>query len=210
VLGLALSVMVGPVFFVLLETAAIRGFRAALVLDLGVIVADILFIAIAYFSSYQLLTELRNAPGLYVFGGSILVCYGLILLFKSDSRVNEGRLKTSQNDYLGLFAKGFLLNFINVGVLVFWLGIVLVVGPSLNAMTNEIVYYFSSVIATYLLVDVLKILLAKQLRNRLTPGRILWIKRVMGVLLILSGIVLIYRGFGPNGFMPEGELYKLK
>ena len=54
-LGLLLSFMIGPVFFVLLETGATKGFRAGLVFDLGVIFADIIFLVIAYFSSYQLL-----------------------------------------------------------------------------------------------------------------------------------------------------------
>lgn len=42
-LGFLLSFMIGPVFFVLLETSAVRGFRAALVFDLGVIFADVVF-----------------------------------------------------------------------------------------------------------------------------------------------------------------------
>jgi threonine/homoserine/homoserine lactone efflux protein len=46
-LGIFLSFMVGPVFFVLLETSAVKGFRAAFVFDLGVVTADIFFITIA-------------------------------------------------------------------------------------------------------------------------------------------------------------------
>ena len=43
-LGIFLSFLIGPVFFVLLETSAVKGFRAALVFDLGVVFADIVFI----------------------------------------------------------------------------------------------------------------------------------------------------------------------
>ncbi|MGO1751489.1 MAG: LysE family transporter, partial [Psychroflexus sp.] len=50
-LGFFLAFLVGPVFFVLLETAALRGFRAALTFDLGVILADFVFLCIAYFST---------------------------------------------------------------------------------------------------------------------------------------------------------------
>ncbi len=67
-LGFFLSFMVGPVFFVLLETSALRGFRAAVCFDLGVIIADIIFLTVSYFSSFQLLENLSNQPGLYVFG----------------------------------------------------------------------------------------------------------------------------------------------
>src|SRR5690606_802709 len=92
-LGFFLSFMIGPVFFVLLETSAIKGFRAALAFDLGVILADILFITLAYFSSFQLLENLSNQPGLYVFGGVILLVYGLTTFFKRDAnRANKGVL----------------------------------------------------------------------------------------------------------------------
>ena len=57
-LGIFLSFLIGPVFFVLLETSAVKGFRAALVFDLGVVFADIVFILIAYFSSYKLIESL--------------------------------------------------------------------------------------------------------------------------------------------------------
>jgi threonine/homoserine/homoserine lactone efflux protein len=57
-MGFLLSFVIGPVFFVLLETSATKGFRAGLLFDLGVIFADVLFLAIAYFSSFQLL-EIR-------------------------------------------------------------------------------------------------------------------------------------------------------
>ena len=43
-LGIFLSFLVGPVFFVLLETSAVKGFRAAFVFDLGVVLAGILVV----------------------------------------------------------------------------------------------------------------------------------------------------------------------
>ena len=49
-LGILLSFMVGPVFFVLLETSATKGFRAAVSFNIGVILADIVFLLIAYFN----------------------------------------------------------------------------------------------------------------------------------------------------------------
>ena len=64
-LGFLLSFMIGPVFFVLLETSATKGFRAGVSLDIGVILADIVFLLIAYFSSFQLLENLSNEPGLF-------------------------------------------------------------------------------------------------------------------------------------------------
>lgn len=196
-LGFILSFMIGPVFFVLLETSAVKGFRAAIVFNIGVVIADILFILVAYFSSFQLLENLSNQPGLFVFGGVILLVYGITMVIKKETKENKANLKANRN-YLGLFVKGFLLNFINIGVLVFWLGIIIVVGPSLNNDPNRILIFFSTMLATYFTIDIFKILLAKQLKRKLTPKRILLMKKGLGVILIICGLVLITKGFLPK------------
>ena len=88
-LGILLSFMVGPVFFVLLETSAVKGFRAAFVFDLGVVTADIVFITIAYFSSYRLIQSIKNDPAIYLFGGILMLTYGIISFLKTNKAKKE-------------------------------------------------------------------------------------------------------------------------
>ena len=194
-LGILLSFMIGPVFFVLLETGATKGFRAAMSVDVGVIIADILFILIAYFSSFQLLENLSNQPGLYVFGGVILIVYGVFILYKKEPK--KTKPKKMKGTYLGLMVKGFLLNFINIGVLVYWLIVLFVVGPILNNEPKRLFTFFLTVILTYLVLDIVKILAAKQLKKKLTNSRILLFKKVLGVVLIFCGITMVVKGFVP-------------
>lgn len=202
-LGLFLAFLLGPVFFVLLETAAIKGFRAAFAFDLGVIVADIVFVCIAYFSTSKLLTSIKDDPALFVFGGAILTTYGLMSFIQTkkvlqqEDETPEIR-KLSKSDYIGLAAKGFLINFINIGVLGFWLGVVIVFGPRLEMQPDRIVTFFGTVLGTYLFIDVIKILLAKKLNRKLTPGRIYAMKKGISILLIVFGGVLISRGIFPE------------
>ncbi len=195
-LGLLLSFMIGPVFFVLLETGATKGFRAAVCVDVGVILADILFILVAYFSSFQLLENLSNQPGLYVFGGMILLVYGIVVFAQKQAK--NQKQKKLKGTYFGLIVKGFLLNFINIGVLVFWLGVLIVVGPSLNNDPKRILTFFTALIVTYFVVDMIKIVLAKQLKRKLTQSRIRWVKKGLGIVLMLCGMVLITKGFLPK------------
>ncbi|MCK0158101.1 LysE family transporter [Cellulophaga sp. F20128] len=197
-LGFFLSFMIGPVFFVLLETSAVKGFRAALTFNLGVFFADILFLILAYFSSYQLLENLSNLPGLYVFGGVILLVYGIIIFIKKPKKEKLKDIRVTKGAYLSLFVKGFLLNFINIGVLVFWLGIILVVGPSLDNDADRILIFFATMLSTYFITDIFKILLAKQLKRHLTLRRIYLVKKGLGIILIICGIVLITKGFLPK------------
>ena len=121
-LGFFLSFMIGPVFFVLLETSVVKGFRAALVFDLGVVLADIVFILIAFFSSYRLIQSIKDDPALFIFGGLVMLTYGIISFVKNkkESKKSLDEIdpkELAKTNYLSLFIKGFFLNFINIGVL---------------------------------------------------------------------------------------------
>lgn len=202
VLGFFLAFLIGPVFFVLLETAAIKGFRAALAVDFGVILADIVFILIAYFSTNKMLEKIKDDPGLFIFGGMLLAVYGIISFVQEKKNYNKLRDTSveiiNKHNYLKLFAKGFLLNFINIGVLGFWVGIIIVIGPQLDMDTNRIITFFIMVLVTYLVVDIFKMLLAKRLKKKLTPKRVYFIKRLISIVLIISGVFLIIKGLIPD------------
>lgn len=201
-LGILLCLMIGPVFFVLLETAAIKGIRASLVFDAGVVTADIVFIAIAYFSSYRLINNIKDEPALYIFGGLIMITYGIISFLKQKKATKKIELNEEieliKKNYGSLFIKGFILNFINVGVLGFWLLIFITFGPQLELKTSRLITFFTSVIITYLLIDLVKMLLAKRLKSKMTPINILKIKKITSILLIIFGVTIMLQGWFPS------------
>ena len=201
-LGFLLAFLIGPVFFVLLETAALKGFRAALLFDVGVVSADIVFILIAYFSTNKLLENLKDDPGLFIFGGMLLSTYGIISYIKAkNTTIKEGPHPTvimSRRNYLGLIVKGFLLNFINIGVLGFWLGMIIFVGPTMDMNPNRILLFFIGILSTYLIVDIFKILLAKKLRSKLTASRIVNIKKGISIIMLGFGLIFISKGLFPS------------
>lgn len=201
-LGFFLAFLIGPVFFVLLETAAIKGFRAALAFDLGVIFGDIVFILIAYFSTNQILDKIKDDPALFIFGGVLLTTYGVISFIQERNNYNKLRDTSveiiNKHNYIMLFFKGFLLNFINIGVLGLWVGIIIVVGPQLDMNTQRIFSFFGMVLASYLITDICKILLAKRLKKKLTPKRIYIIKKSISVIMVVFGAFLILKGILPD------------
>ena len=97
-----------------------------------------------------------------------------------------------------MVVKGFLLNFINVGVLLFWFLILITIGPKLELESSRMLIFFSTVIITYLLVDTGKIILAKQLKHKMTPKNILKIKKAISILLILFGLTIMWQGWFPS------------
>jgi len=202
-LGFFLSFMIGPVFFVLLETSVVKGFKAAIIFDLGVVLADIIFILIAYFSSYRLIESIKDDPALFIFGGLVMLTYGIISFVKNRNESKKGideedPTEIEKKNYFTLFIKGFFLNFINIGVLGFWLAILITVGPQLELKASRMITFFSTLVLTYFVTDIFKILLAKQLRNKLNPHNILLIKKIISIILIISGVFLLSQGLFPK------------
>lgn len=200
--GFFLSFMIGPVFFMLIQTSILKGARAAIMFNVGVILGDVAFIIIAYLGSRHLLERIKDDPRLFFIGGLILVVYGLITYFdKSNKKEAEDTPLIEipvSNNYLKLLFKGFFLNFINIGVLGFWLGLIVVIGPVLDMNPNHIFWYFTTIIISYFITDLGKIVLAKKLKKKLTANVIYKIKKTMGVLLIIFGFGLILKGFIPK------------
>ena len=207
--GIILAFTIGPVFFVLLETGATKGFKSAVIFDLGVIFADVVFIALAFFSTNKLVDKIKDDPNFLMFGGVLLVVYGIISFIKTSrsfrSIVKEySRIELPKKDYSRLFIKGFLLNFINIGVLLGWLGFI-VVGTSLTTSENGVIIFISTMLLTYFLTDLVKIALAKRLKNKLTPRRVFKTKKIVALVILGFGVLLLSQGLFPELYEKSKE-----
>ena len=199
--GIILSFTIGPVFFVLLETSATKGFKSALVFDAGVIIADILFIVVAFYSTENLIDKVKGDSNFLVLGGVLLTIYGVISFIKASksfkSIVREYQEVHIQREYGKLFIKGFLLNFINIGVLIGWLGFI-VLANSLTTTENGVMLFIAGMLGSYFVADLVKMALAKSLKSKLTPKRIFKTKKIIALVILGFGILLLVQGFFPK------------
>jgi len=206
--GIVLAFTIGPVFFVLLETSATKGFTSALIFDLGVILADVVFIALAFFSASKLVEKIKDDPSFLVLGGVLLVVYGIISFIKTSKSfrtiVREYHKVDIKKGYGKLFIKGFLLNFINIGVLLGWLGFI-VIGTSLTTSKNGTFIFISTMLITYFVVDIIKIIAAKSLKSKLTPKRIYKTKKIVALVILGFGILLLSQGLFPELYQKGKE-----
>jgi threonine/homoserine/homoserine lactone efflux protein len=196
--GLILSFMVGPIFFALIQTSVEEGFRAGLMVALGIWVSDFSFVLAVYYGvSY--LADIVKAPSfsliLGLAGSVLLACFGLVTLLTTPKGLLTGVLPDYKrsSSYLSLFSKGFLINTINPFTVFFWTSLMgtVVVKDGFNG--EEAFWFFGGVLGTIVITDLLKVVLAKKIRYSLRPVHLLWLRRISGGALIVFGVVLFIR-----------------
>ena len=193
--GFFTAFIMGPVFWVLLETSITKGFKAAVAFDLGVMFADVCFIGICYLGSFQLLEDEQNKQGLFVLGGTILLLYGLFSWINRAKKNKENLdIQESKENYFGLAAKGFAINILNVGVFIFWGGVTIVSSPASGKSFTSFVLFFSIVLLSYFITDLLKISVANRFKSLLTGKGIVIVNSIVSLILVISGVVLILKG----------------
>jgi threonine/homoserine/homoserine lactone efflux protein len=174
--------------------------KAAVFVNIGVVLSDVVFFVIAFFSTNSLLNSIKeNTDSWYFLGGVLLVAYAGVSLIKIIQEKNnpenkEGAEIESSPNFFKMIVKGFLLNIINVVVLFYWVGIILYFGPQLEMDESRIYFFFLVIIATYFTIDLGKIYLAQQLKKKLTDLVIKTIKIVVNSFIVICGLFLIFKG----------------
>lgn len=199
--SLLLVVSTGPVFFVIIETSISKGARHAFCVDIGAVIADIVFILIALFGANTIHQNLESNPRWFLLGGLVLIGFGLISYIRTRTNKKQVAYTTEQlnkGSYLFYIGKGFLLNIINMGTLLFWLGLVVLFGTKYQMDYGKIVPFFSYILVIYLAFDLIKIYLAKQLKTKLTPQVIYKLKQLVHLILLLFGLFFVFQGTFPD------------
>ena len=199
-LGIILAFTIGPVFFTILEISVSKGFRAAVFFNIGVVFSEIVFFAIAYASTSSLLESIQENPSWKILGGVLLSFYaGITLLGIYQNKTEEGLYSfdtgSESPNLIKNMVRGFLLNIINFAVLVFWILIVANYGPGFQDTEYKMFLFFLTIVGTYFSIDLGKIYLAQQLKSSLTRAVITKIKIVVNSVILIIGIVLIFKGF---------------
>lgn len=193
-LGGTLSLMVGPVFFMLIDTSLKAGMRSASLVASGVVLCDAFFVAVTYFSSASV-QFLRDNEVMIGSGGAILLMiFGLLHIFrKPHLKIQDSPPVSVAVSPLLLVFKGFSMNFLNPFVLVFWLGV-----AGLNIATGrfggeQIMIFYVAVLFTVFASDLLKAWLAARMKTFLKPAFLHRIHVISGIGLFAFGLRLIYR-----------------
>jgi len=193
-LGLLMAIMIGPVFFMLINISIKNGFRSAFYFALGVVLSDGFYISIIEFSKSLVGLIDSHRHWVAMVGGVLLIGFGIssIVAKVTDPKDIVVKSDVSRKDLFLEVIKGFVMNALNPFVLFFWIGVstTLVVNKSENSLDSFV--FFSGTLVIIFLTDLLKGALAINLKKIMTVRFISLLNKISGIGLFLFGCRLIY------------------
>lgn len=208
IIGLTLALIMGfgPSFFTLIQTSINRGFKSAMLLDIGIILNDIMIVALMMMTNVQF--NIKNEKGLMYAGisaGIILIIFGIYTYTLSPKRVisisennnnSIDKMNEKFNDdpkWYVYVTKGFLINVFNPFVWIFWITCVATASSSYGGNKDSLMTFFLGIFLTALFFDILKALGAYSLKKFFTEKMLKILNKITGIALILSAIYIIVR-----------------
>jgi threonine/homoserine/homoserine lactone efflux protein len=194
ILGIILSVLIGPVFFLLIQTSIKKGFRAAMFLEAGIFLSDAFCIWLSYMGLANIVENPEYEKAIAVIGGGILIGFGVVTFMSHKPMKNVGaeeqKIKPGR-----LALKGFLFNISNPSVILFWIGAVGVAISRFKTQSTGLFSYFFGTLVTVLGIDILKAYLANKIKSFLTPKMFDMVNKIAGTAIIVFGVYLILSKF---------------
>jgi len=204
IFGFLLSFLLGPAFFVLIETSIKKGFKSAVFLDLGILLSDAIYLLASLFVAEKINSWLNENSYIKYIAGSIFILLGLISIYRNYSNLktennqsnNLSGIETNTDSIVypfQLIIKGLGLNAINPGVLVFWIAACTYATNELNFEGIQLMYYFGTTLITMFSIDLLKIYFSSKLKTTLTNKTISILGISIGCLLIFFGFAVYFK-----------------
>jgi threonine/homoserine/homoserine lactone efflux protein len=199
ILGLILSISVGPVIFAIIKQSINNGHKAGYMFVAGVSASDITLVMVCNFFTGLFNTALSYKNTIAIAGSIFLIAVGIYTLFFKKVQVDEENkllIKTfRKRDYAGIFLSGYFMNMLNPGVFLFWFAWTTLIMADSQTATHPGEYrfiVFTTCLLFVLLADIAKVVLAGKLRSRLNAKNLRFINKLSGLILIGFGVALCW------------------
>lgn len=205
-LSLALIMGFGPSFFTLIQTSINRGFKSAMLLDLGIILNDVMIVCLMMMTNLQFnITDEKNLIFAGISASIILIIFGIYTFKLSPQKIiNISEHNNHNIDMMNVkfddepswyvyISKGFVINIFNPFVWIFWITCVATASSNYEGNKNSLILFFIGVFATVLFFDIIKAAGAYSLKKFFTENMLKRLNQITGITLILFGLYLIVR-----------------
>ena len=195
ILGLTVAISVGPALFALLQTRIKFCVKTGIFLAGGIFVSDLALVVGFYFGASAIVTNSGYHLVLGLIGGIVMTVYGVYTLFKKVPLTGQveaiQEIKVRKKGRLPYFFKGFVLNFANPFLWVFWITSMLAINATYGGNQRSVALFFAGTLSVVLMTDILKVVLANKIKFADNPQVKLWMNRIVGILFMIIGAFII-------------------
>ena len=192
-LGFVLALSVGPIIFTIIKQSLNNGHKGGFSFVAGVWISDIVLVVLSNTVSALVNQMLEHKSAIAIGGSAFLVSMGVYFVFFKKAHLPkdaEGKeIRFRKRDMARIFASGFIINTLNPGVILFWLGNATVL--SVDHTLQERIIIFSVCLLINMAADVAKVMMAGKLRTKITLRALTIVNKISGSLLIIFGLVLV-------------------
>jgi threonine/homoserine/homoserine lactone efflux protein len=198
-LGLILSISIGPVIFAILKQSLTNGHKAGYVFVAGVSMSDISLLFICNFFTSFFTLALAHKAFIAMLGAGFLLIMSLYTLFFKKIVFEQGedskeKLMTKR-DLVSTFLSGFFMNTLNPSVFLFWFAWTAAISANAEETESPLMYrilVFGTCLLFVLFSDLIKVALAGKLRPKLTLQNMIIINRISGLIILIFSAALFY------------------
>ncbi len=208
IIGLSLSLVMGfgPSFFTLIQTSISRGFKSAMFLDLGIILNDIMVVALMMMTNVHFnIDNKENMIYAGISAGIILIIFGIYTFLLSPEKIitisehHNQKIEKMHEKFVDspkwyiYITKGFIINVFNPFVWIFWITCVATASSNFGCNKYSMIIFFIGIFTTVLFFDILKAAGAYSLKKFFTETMMKRLNQVTGVILMLFGLFIAIR-----------------
>lgn len=187
--GIVMSLMLGTVFFALLQNSIDNGFKSGMLISAGVILSDIILISIAVFNANLIPRGGTTEMIVRICGGVFLLYYGLNNIFRNQRVAYP---PTRRGRILVFISRGFLLNILNPGNFIGWLAVSVHLTQVVHYSVEQTVLFYIGALSAIFGTELLISFSASRLKRWITDRLLMTIDRVVGVLFLGFSVFVVW------------------
>lgn len=195
ILGLGLSILLGPIFIVLIQSSMEYGAKAGFIAASGIWISDIIFIGLALNFVKRISPIIHDAGFVFwagLLGGLVLIGVGIATFFKKPILALEKK-KITTSSFISLWIQGFTVNTINPFSIIFWFSLITTRVGGRLLTEQESWVYTGTILFMIILTDSAKVLFAKWIKHRIRPDLLNKLNKLAGIALVIFGLVMLVK-----------------
>lgn len=195
IFGMGMSLMLGTVFFSLIQNSIQNGWNKGVLIATGVVVSDILFISLAILGVSLIEADSNNV---WIQGAAIIVLLflGINLIMNRHPKIVYPETRLGKALYY--FSNGFLLNALNPVNFLFWAGLATVARTDWGYSTGTLMWFFTGCLFSVFFMEVLISIGAHRIKPYLNEKILMWINRVTGIVFVGAAVYLLLEPWLPK------------